>query len=133
MENISIIHRQISIRTREERGLPPTCEIFVNSPGSDREDREETDPDNFSFNSQNNYLPVPSSDLKRFSLEGDSPGLSTVSRLSVPSITPPGLAKSYGIKSVLNISLSSLFPSLSSSKDQEPTVSVVRRETKLVS
>ena len=42
----------------------------------------------------------------------------------MPTITPPGLVKSYGIKSVLNISLSSLFPSLSTSKDQEAAISV---------
>ena len=46
---------------RAEKGLPPTFEIFVNSPGSDR---EETELDNFSYHSQNNYLPLPTSDYK---------------------------------------------------------------------
>ena len=63
--------------------------------------------------------------LQRHSIELDTPGMSTMTRLSVPTITSPGLVKSYGIKSVLNISLSSLFPSLST-KDQEPTLSGVR-------
>ena len=52
--------------------------------------------------------------------------MSSMTRLSVPSITPPGLAKSYGIKSVLNISLASLFPSLSASREQEPGPSTAR-------
>ena len=51
--------------------------------------------------------------------------VSSMTRLSVPSITPPGLAKSYGIKSVLNISLASLFPSLSTSREQEQARSTV--------
>ena len=46
---------------KADKGLPPTFEIFVNSPGSDR---EETEMDNFSYNSQSNYLPVPTSDCK---------------------------------------------------------------------
>ena len=50
---------------REGRGdnkvLPPTFEMFVNSPGSDRDEPEQ---DNFSYHSQSNYLPVPTSDYK---------------------------------------------------------------------
>ena len=53
--------RRKTTRETTERGLPPTCEIFVNSPGSDR---EELEMDNYSYNSQNNYLPVPHSDYK---------------------------------------------------------------------
>ena len=49
-----------------------------------------------------------------------------MTRLSVPSINPPSLAKSYGIKSVLNISLASLFPSLSPSREQDPGPSTAR-------
>lgn len=57
-------------------------------------------------------------------MESDTP--QQVSRLSVPSITPPGLAKSYGIKSVLNISLASLFPSMSASKEPDLGLSTAR-------
>ena len=53
--------RRRTTRETSERGLPPTCEIFVNSPGSDR---DELEMDNYSYNSQNNYLPVPHSDYK---------------------------------------------------------------------
>ena len=65
--------------------------------------------------------------FQRYSIESDTPHqVSSMTRLSVPSITPPGLAKSYGIKSVLNISLASLFPSLSASREQEPGPSTAR-------
>ena len=53
--------RRKTTRETSEKGLPPTCEIFVNSPGSDR---EELEMDNYSYNSQNNFLPVPHSDYK---------------------------------------------------------------------
>ena len=157
--------RRKTTRETTDRGLPPTCEIFVNSPGSDR---EELEMENFSYHSQNNYLPVPHSEYKvsqslsralqslnwsklrrrshplswsslclnliflaqtfqRYSVESDTDGqVSSMTRLSVPSITPPGLSKSYGIKSVLNISLASLFPSLSASRDPDPGLSTAR-------
>ena len=65
--------------------------------------------------------------FQRYSIESDTPHqVSSMTRLSVPSITPPGLAKSYGIKSVLNISLASLFPSMSASREQEQGQSTAR-------
>ena len=92
--------------TPEPPNLPVTFE--VNSPINDQSQ------DNFSF-----QLPLPGHpDFKRFSLEVEEEKPSLGARLSIPSNSTPGLSKSYGIKSVLNVSLSSLFPALSAAENE---------------
>ena len=92
--------------TPEPPNLPVTFE--VNSPVIDK------DQDSFSF-----QLPLPGHpDFKRFSLEVEEEKPSLGARLSVPTNSTPGLSKSYGIRSVLNVSLSSLFPALSAAENE---------------
>lgn len=57
--------------------------------------------------------------LQRFSLDMEEPRSPGCARLSVPSLTQPGPTQSFGIKSVFNVSLSSLIPGFSN-REQEP-------------
>ena len=84
-------------------------EISINSPDSAISERD----DNTASNIQ---LPLPGHpDFKRSSLDIEEEMTSREQagpRLSIPTLSTSGLSKSYGIKSVLNVSLSSLFPAL---------------------